>query len=351
MHTHELETPAVLIDLDRMERNITRMQNRCNAAGIAFRPHIKTHKIPEIARLQIDAGAVGLACQKVSEAQIFAEAGFDDLLIPYNILGASKTAKLVDLALYNRLTVSADSTAVIAGYSEAAAAMGITLRVMIEVATEIERAGASINQTISLAQKIDKDDHLTFAGLMVYPSNPTIRPALDETIARLSAHGIGIESISGGGIGAAEHMGEMPELTEIRVGTYVFNDLTTLERGLCALDDCAMQIAVTVVSRPTEGRAILDSGSKTLTPERLGNDASPRYGMIVEYPAARIYKLNEEHAYVDVSACDPAPQIGEVVHVLPVHTCVVTNMHDQVYGVRGEHVEVVWQVAARGKVQ
>ncbi|MBL8132904.1 MAG: alanine racemase [Anaerolineae bacterium] len=347
---HDLETPAVLIDLDRMERNIARMQADCDDAGVAFRPHIKTHKIPEIARMQIDAGAVGLACQKVSEAQVFAEAGFSDILIPYNILGASKTAKLADLALYTRMTVSADSETVIAGLSEAAGAQGIRLRVMVELATEIERAGADPEKTVTLAQRIDGDEHLTFAGLMVYPSNPTIRPAVQEVIARLNRHGIGVETVSGGGIGAAKHMREVPELTEIRVGTYVFNDLTTLQKGLCTLDDCAMRVAVTVVSRPTPERAILDSGSKTLTPERAGSDAQPSYGRVVEYPAARIYKLNEEHAYVDVSACDPAPQIGEVVHVIPVHTCVVTNMHDRLYGVRGEQVEVVWSVAARGKV-
>jgi D-serine deaminase-like pyridoxal phosphate-dependent protein len=350
-HTAELETPAVLIDLDRLERNITRMQADCNDAHIAFRPHIKTHKIPEIARMQIDAGAVGLACQKVSEAQVFAEAGFNDILIPYNILGASKTTKLVDLALYTRMTVSADSETVIAGLSDAAEAQGITLRVMVELATEIERAGADVDRAVFLAQQIDDNDHLTFAGLMVYPSNPTIRPAVKEVIDRLHTSGIGVETISGGGIAAAKHMREVPELTEIRVGTYVFNDMTTLKRGLCELDDCAMRVAVTVVSRPTNDRAILDSGSKTLTPERFGTDANPSYGMIVEYPDARITKLNEEHAYVDVSACDSPPKVGEVVHVIPVHTCVVTNLHDRLYGVRGDQVEVVWNVAARGRVQ
>ncbi|MBK8020151.1 MAG: alanine racemase [Chloroflexi bacterium] len=348
---YDLETPAVLIDLDRMERNIARMQADCDDAGVAFRPHVKTHKIPEIAHMQIDAGAVGLASQKVSEAQVFAEAGFDDILIPFNIVGPAKTARLVDLALYTRMTVSADSEWVIRGLSDAAAAEGIRLRVMVDLETEIHRTGANVELGVALAQMIDEDDHLTFAGLMVYPSNPTIRPVLQEVIGRLNGHGIGVEAVSGGGIGAAKHMRSVPELTEIRVGTYLFNDLTTLNKDLCSIDDCAMRIAATVVSRPSPGRAILDAGSKTLTPERLGTDAAPSYGLIVEYPDARIYKLNEEHGHVDVSACYPAPQVGEVVHIIPVHTCVVTNMHDQIYGIRGVQVDVIWNVAARGKVK
>ena len=346
MNIDELETPTVLIDLDRMERNIARMQARCDQAGVALRPHIKTHKIPEIARLQIDAGAVGIACQKVSEAEVFAQAGFDDILIPYNIVGASKAARFADLALYNRVTASTDNLLVIGGLSAAAAPLDIRLRVMVELTTEIERTGAPVDRAVELAQAVEDDEHLHFAGLLVYPSNPSIRPALQETLARLDELGIGVDSVSGGGTGAVLHAGEVPELTEIRVGTYVFNDWTTATRGWCQLEDCAMTVRATVISRPTETRAILDSGSKTLSSEVIESG----YGCIVEYPGARIYKLNEEHAYVDVSACDARPQIGEQVSVIPVHACVVSNLHDVLYGVRGEAVEVNWAVAARGRV-
>jgi D-serine deaminase-like pyridoxal phosphate-dependent protein len=142
------------------------------------------------------------------------------------------------------------------------------------------------------------------------------------------------------------HARDVPELTEIRVGTYVFNDWTVVSNGWCDLDDCAMTIRATVISRPTETRAILDCGSKTLS----SDVAKDGYGCIVQYPDARIYRLNEEHGYVDVSACDPKPQIGEQVNVIPVHTCVVSNLHNVLYGVRGEEVEVTWTVAARGLV-
>jgi D-serine deaminase-like pyridoxal phosphate-dependent protein len=135
-------------------------------------------------------------------------------------------------------------------------------------------------------------------------------------------------------------------LTELRVGTYVFNDMNTVTQGWATVDDCAMTVLATVVSRPSTTRAILDSGSKTLAADRI----SEGHGMILEYPDAKIYKLNEEHGFVDLSACEDTPVIGERVHIVPVHTCVVTNLHNQIYGVRGESIEDVWEVAARGQV-
>lgn len=346
MRIEELETPSVLIDLDRMEANIRAMQALCDSHGLAFRPHIKTHKIPAIARLQIEAGAKGLACQKVSEAEVFAQAGFNDIQIPYNIVGAKKTGRLVDLALYNKITVSADSPAVIAGLGEAAAAHDMSLRVLVELMTDIRRAGTDVNHVVQLAQQIDSHENLHFAGLLVYPSNPTVRPALQEALALLHAAGLGVDVVSGGGTGAAIHAAEMPELTELRVGTYVFNDWTTVDNGWTTLDRCAMTVRATVVSRPEEGRAILDSGSKTLSSDVRDG----LYGHVVEYPDARIYKLNEEHGFLDLSACDDRPDVGEIVHIIPVHTCVVTNLHNQIYGVRNGEVEVTWPVAARGLV-
>jgi D-serine deaminase-like pyridoxal phosphate-dependent protein len=346
MNVYDLETPSVLIDLDRMEANIARMQARCDDLGIAFRPHIKTHKIPDIAKLQLEAGAVGIACQKLTEAQVFADAGIHDIQIPYNIVGEKKAGRLADLSLYNQMTVSADSDATIDGLSAVAATRDMTLRVMVDLVTDIQRTGAPVERAEALARKIDADPHLFFAGILVYPSNPVVRPDLCDLLERLDRAGIGVESVSGGGSGAALHAHEMPELTELRVGTYVFNDWGTVRQGWANLDDCAMRVRLTVVSRPTEDRAILDGGSKTLSSDNIDGG----YGHIVEYPDAKLYKLNEEHAYVDVSQCDPKPAIGEIVHVVPVHTCVVSNLHNQLYGVRGEYVEVVWPVAARGLV-
>jgi D-serine deaminase-like pyridoxal phosphate-dependent protein len=346
MNVHDLETPSVLIDLEIVQRNIQRMQEYCNQHGLAFRPHIKTHKIPDVARMQIDAGAVGIACQKLSEAQVFIDAGFNDIQIPYNIVGPQKTAHLADMAYYNKVTVSADHPTVIAGLADAAREKDMTIRVMVDLVTDIQRTGAPVEEVINLAKKIDDDENLHFAGLLVYPSMPSMRPAIQEALNLLHEAGIGVDSVSGGGIGASHHAHEIPELTEIRVGTYVFNDWATASHGYASLDDCAMTVLATVVSRPSPIRAILDSGSKTLSSEVYNGE----YGFILEYPEARIYKLNEEHAYVDLSNCPEQPVIGERVHVLPVHTCVVTNLHNVVFGVVGEHIETAWQVAARGLV-
>ncbi|HEX2619771.1 MAG TPA: hypothetical protein VHL11_06480, partial [Phototrophicaceae bacterium] len=162
----------------------------------------------------------------------------------------------------------------------------------------------------------------------------------------LNQAGIGVDVVSGGGTGAVSTAHEIPELTELRVGTYVFNDWTTVSNGWAKLEDCALKVIATVVSRPSTNRAILDCGSKTLAADKAGN----LHGHILEYPQAKIYQLNEEHAYVDLSECEQHPIIGEHVHVIPAHVCAAVNLHDRLYGIRQNEIEVVWQVAARGKV-
>jgi D-serine deaminase-like pyridoxal phosphate-dependent protein len=341
-----LDTPSIIIDLDIMERNIASMQAHCDALGLAFRPHIKTHKIPAIAHLQLEAGAAGIACQKVSEAEVFAAAGIDDIQIPYNIVGAHKTARLANLAAYNRISVTADSEETIDGLSAAARAAGVPLRVLVELESELHRAGAPVERAVSLAQKIAADEHLHFAGVMIYPSDVSVRPTLQEALRRLDQAGIGVDVVSGGGTGAALHAAEVPELTELRVGTYVFNDWATVTKSCAAPEDCAMSIRTAIVSRPTPDRAILDAGSKSLSSDNSGGV----YGHIVEFPAARIYRLNEEHAFVDLSACSGRPEVGDVVHVIPDHVCVAMNLHDEAHGVRNGLVEVTWPIAARGRV-
>jgi D-serine deaminase-like pyridoxal phosphate-dependent protein len=342
----DLDTPSLVIDIDIMERNIAAMQARCDALGVAFRPHIKTHKTPEIARMQIDAGAVGIACQKVTEAEVFADAGFTDIQIPYNIVGPQKTARLAALANRCQVSVSADDPAVIAGLAEASTAAKSQIHVLVDLGTDIQRTGTSPDRVVDLARQISAAPYLHFAGILVYPSQPVNRPALLETLARLNEAGFQAETISGGGTPASMHMSEFPELTEIRVGTYIFNDCTQMNYGSATLDDCALKVLATVVSHPVPERIILDCGSKTLSGDRLDG----QYGMICEYPQARIYGLSEEHAHVDVSACDPRPPIGERVHVIPAHVCTSVNLADRLYGYRGEQIETVWNVAARGKV-
>lgn len=347
MDVTDLETPSVLIDMDIMEANIQAMQAHCDALGLAFRPHTKTHKIPDIARRQLEAGAVGIACQKVSEAEIFAQAGVNNIQLPYNIVGPKKTRRLADLSHYNTITVSADHTLVVAGLADAAREMDMSIRVMVELSTHIERTGTRPHECVQLAKRIEADPNLHFAGVLVYPSNASVRPALQETLNGLHRAGLGVDSVSGGGSGAFMEAADLPELTELRVGTYIFYDMRSVSRGWATLDQCAMTVAATVVSRPTTDRAILDSGSKTLAADHTEDG----HGYVVEYPEARIYQLAEEHAFVDFSECAERPVIGERVHVIPVHTCVVTNLHNEIYGVRNGEVEVTWPVAARGLVR
>lgn len=350
MHISEIETPALLVNLDIMERNIQRMQTRCNQLGLSFRPHIKTHKIPEIARMQVEAGAAGIACQKVSEAEIFAASGFNDIQLPYNIVGAQKTARLADLALYNRITVTADHISVIAGLADAAKRDNVTIRVLVELETDIHRTGARPDEVVTLAQRIEQEENLHFAGIMAYPSDLSARPIIQEAMHFLDRAGIGVDIVSGGGTGGALCAHEIEELTELRVGTYVFNDWGSVYKGWASLEDCALTVVATVVSRPNHDRVILDSGSKTLSSDRLVVDGKPVFGYIVEYPEAHIYQFAEEHAFVDMSRCADRPVIGEQVHVIPAHVCVAVNLHDRIYGIRGDQVEKEWAVAARGRV-
>lgn len=343
---HDLETPSVLIDLDLMEANIAAMQSRCDALGIVFRPHIKTHKIPDIARRQLEAGAVGIACQKVSEAEVFVEAGFDDVQIPYNIVGARKTRRLAALAKAARVTVTVDSQPVIDGIAAAAQSAGANIHMMVELASLGQRTGTTPADALSLALRILATDNLRFAGVMVYPSDAAIRPRLLEALALLKEAEIPVETVSGGGSGAVSAMHLLPELTEMRVGTCVFWDWNSVSAGYASFDDCAMRVRASVISANAPSRVILDSGSKSIHSETIDG----QFGYIIEYPTAHIYKVNEEHGYVDFSACESMPAVGDIVHIIPVHTCVVTNLHNQLFGARGDNIEVIWDVAARGLV-
>lgn len=345
----DLETPVAVVDLDTLQANITRLQEHLDRHGIANRPHIKTHKIPEIAHMQLRAGAVGITCQKISEAEVMAQAGIDDIFIPYNIIGADKLERLMRLAKRIDVQVTVDSSFTAQGLSEAADAAGVVLPVLVEFDSGLERCGMQTPAAASeLAQEIDWLPGLRFAGLMCYPSNETVGPFVRETRRLLAAAGLDLEKVSGGGSPVAWRAQEFPEVTEHRAGMYVYGDRYGIEHGANTLEQCALHIVTTVVSRPTADRGILDAGSKTLSSDQMGLAG---HGLILEYPDAVIYKLSEEHGHVDFSACPEKPAIGERVTVIPNHGCAVGNLFNQMVGVRDRQVEVVWPVAARGTVQ
>ena len=348
MHVNDLETPVPLVDLDRMEANIARLQDYLDEHKIANRPHIKTHKIPAIAKLQMDAGAVGITCQKVSEAEVMANAGFDDVFIPYNIIGESKLKRLMSLAERITVSVTTDSGFTARGFSRAAQEAGLALTVLVECDTGAHRCGVqSPREAAELARLIGSLPNLHFGGLMTYPTNEQLDPFVRETRSLLKEDGLQIERVSGGGTPCMWEAHTHPELTEHRAGIYVYGDRLTLRSGAVTFDTCALKVLATVVSRPTSERGILDAGSKTLSSDLHGLEG---YGYICEYPDAKIYALSEEHGHVDFSACARKPEIGERVSIIPNHCCTVTSLFDQITGARGDQAEVTWQVTARSTV-
>ncbi len=348
MHIDELETPVPVVDLDRMEANITRLQAYLDEHKISNRPHIKTHKIPAIAKLQMDAGAVGITCQKVSEAEVMADVGFEDIFLPYNILGESKLRRLMALAARITLSVTADSAVTVRGLSKAAEEAGLALPVLIECDTGAHRCGVqSPQEAAELARLIHKLPRLHFGGLMTYPTNEHLDDFVKQTRSLLEEDGLAMERVSGGGTPCMWEAHTHPELTEHRAGIYVYGDRLTLHSGAVTLDTCSLKIYATVVSRPTSERGILDAGSKTLSSDLHGLDG---HGYICEYPEAKIYSLSEEHGHVDFSACTRKPEIGERVSIIPNHCCTVTSLFDQMIGARDQRVEVTWQITARSTV-
>lgn len=348
MHIDELETPVPVVDIDRVEANIARLQAYLDEHNIANRPHVKTHKIPAIAKMQMDAGAIGITCQKVSEAEVFANTGFEDIFLPYNIIGESKLKRLMALAARINIRITADSAFTARGLSNAAMLADLPLTVLVECDTGAGRCGVqSPQEAAELARLIASLPNLSFGGLMTYPSNEHLDPFVRETRSLLKEDHLPIERVSGGGTPTMWEAHTHAELTEHRAGIYVYGDRLTLRSGAVTLDTCALRIVTTVVSRPTRERGILDAGSKTLSTDLHGLDG---YGYICEYPEAKIYALTEEHGHVDFSACRRKPEIGERLTVIPNHCCVVTNLFDEFIGVRNDQVEVTWQIEARGTV-
>jgi D-serine deaminase-like pyridoxal phosphate-dependent protein len=303
---------------------------------------VKTHKCVEIARRQVAAGAAGLTCQKLGEAEVMADAGFDDLLIPYNLVGEAKLARLEALLRRVTLTVSVDDERLLDGLARAADGAGRELGVLVECDTGLGRVGVqSPEAAAALARSIQARDGLRFDGYMTYPSPPG---AVDFLAAAAAA--VPARVVSAGGTPAmwkAEAL--RATVTEYRVGTYAFYDRNSVAAGAASLDDVAMTIRATVVSRPSPTRAILDAGSKA-----LAYDPSPDggHGLILEAPQSAIVNLNEEHGYVDVAPGDSL-ELGQQVRVVPNHTCVVSNLFDEFLVDRESEVVERWTIDARGR--
>lgn len=344
-------TPAVVVDLDIVERNIARLQQLCDAAGVANRPHIKTHKIPALARAQIKAGARGITCQKLGEAEAMVDGGIDDIIVSYNLIGAARSGRLSRLLKRIPVKVCADNPVTLEAYAQSGRDADRVVDVLIECDTGRQRAGVeTAREAIQLAEVIKADPNLSFKGLLFYPPEqawPETQTFFNEAKEGLSSLGLTADIVSTGGTPNLVNLGSLEGATEHRAGTFIFNDRMMMACGAATLEDCALNVYSTVVSRAGPERGILDAGSKTLTSDIGGLDG---HGLILEHPEARIKGFAEEHGFLDLSACNARPEIGDVVRVVPNHVCVVVNMVDQLIAVRGDRVVEVLKVAARGRL-
>jgi D-serine deaminase-like pyridoxal phosphate-dependent protein len=346
-----LDTPALTVDLTAVERNIERMQSYCNRHGIALWPHIKTHKLPAIAHMQMRAGAAGITCQKLGEAEVMAAAGLGKILITFPIVGQRKLRRLARLAAEHDVAVVADSEAVVRGLSRALAEAGASVGFLVECDTGQGRAGVQTPEAAAALGALAASlPGLEFAGLMTHPLPDGYGPFFARARELLAEHGLDVERASVGGTptGFTAHAGG--GVTELRAGTYVFGDRSCMANGTVTLEDCALRVRATVVSIPTPARVVIDAGSKSLTTDP-GAVPEGGFGYVVGWPGATIYELHEEHALVDISGCETRAVIGDTVEVIPNHVCPTVNLHDEVFVHRGGEVVARWPVAARGKVR
>ena len=349
MDISELDTPVMIVDLDVVEGNIGRLQASLSSMGVNSRPHIKTHKIPTIGLKQLEAGAIGICCQKVGEAEVFARAGFRDILIAFNIVGRSKLERLARLQHLTQAKAAVDSHEVIEGIAGAAEGEGVEIPLVVEIDAGGHRAGVqTAAEAVALAKEIAATPGVAFEGLMCYPTTEHVIPILKEAREQLQGVGLPPKVVSGGGTGR-DSIADEAGLTEHRSGTYVYNDMSCVRKGVATIDQCAMQVLVTVVSTSSPGWATVDGGSKTFTNDALQADG--RNGYVLEYPDIYLERMNEEHGVLRTDGSSAQPKVGEKLRIIPNHACGTTNLHDYVVAHRGGVMEAILPIAARGTIR
>jgi D-serine deaminase-like pyridoxal phosphate-dependent protein len=352
----DLDTPATLVDLDRLERNIRDWQSVMDRCGVGFRPHAKTHKVPEIALMQIAAGARGIVCAKVSEAEPFADAGVRDICIAFPVFGETKWRRIAEIAKRGvRVTVNCDNETAARGLSRAAVEAGVALHLQIDVDTGLHRGGLAAHDTSAighLARTIEALPGVEFDGITTFrttgfegaPAPPEAGrqegATLVEIAERLRDADVEVRQVTAGSTPTGRWVAEVAGITEVRAGTYVFNDL--MQRGLGTADEeqLALSVLCTVVSHNAPGRLTIDGGSKTFS-----GDVSPTYASRAADRPIVVERLSEEHG---VARTDADVRLGEKIRFIPYHVCTCVNMTDEIVGIRGDRVEVVWPVRARG---
>ena len=355
-YIEDIDTPALLLDLDIMERNIARMAEAFRGLNAKLRPHAKTHKTPMIAQKQIAAGAIGVTCAKVGEAEVMVEGGVQDILIANQIVGPQKIRRLMSLAHHANMMVAVDDAHNVEELSQAAQAANVSLRVLVEVDVGLHRCGVQPGEpALLLAQHVNKAPGLTFAGLMGYEGHLVFVPSLEERVHRvhtdmqalidtvtfIESRGLQVNIVSAGGTGTAMLTRRLPRITEIQAGSYVFMDgrYKTIEG---VEGDCALTLLTMIVSRPHPDRIIVDAGMKTLTHEF----GLPRFKGRDDL---ELLSLSEEHGTVHLRDPSVTLRPGEKLEIIPSHGDTTLNIHDYYYGIRNGRVEVLWPIAARGK--
>ena len=356
----DLDTPAALVDVDRMHANLRRAAGYCREHGLAWRPHAKTHKSPALAAEQVRAGAVGVTVATPREAEVMARA-VDDLLLAYPPIGAAKLRRLMALPERVRLTVALDSTEALAGLAHAAREAGRRVGVLVEVDAGMGRVGVqSAADAVALARAAADAEGVEYRGILFYPGH--VREAVDrqdagiaavsrrvgQVVEALEEAGVAPAVVSGGSTPTFWRSHEVAGITEVRPGTSIFNDRTTAEIGACEWDECAYSVLATVVSTAVPGQAVVDAGSKALAKEEIRAD-TVGFGALLDRPEVLVKSVSEEHGLLDLSRTGWRPRIGERVRIVPNHVCVSVNLQERLYGVRGGDVVEVWEVAARGR--
>ena len=356
-----LDTPSLVVDLDRLEGNIARWAAYAKDAGVKLRPHGKTHKCVEIARRQLAAGAVGLTLAKIGEAEVMSRAGVNDIFLAYEVVGGPKLPRLLDLARKIRVRVGVDSMEVAAPLADAAASAGVTVDVMLEVDTGLGRCGVAPGEPLlALTKAVAASRGLRLAGIFTYRG---YRPDLDAAgreegeimvreAERLRAAGYPVDDVSVGSTPTGRPAARVPGVTEVRPGTYVFNDAMQVRWGSATPEECALVVLCRVISRPSRNVAVLDAGSKVLTAERGPfSSKGESHGVLRGYPDCQIDRLWEEHGRVQLTEDGRRLRVGDFVEVIPAHVCPTVNLARRLVCVRNGRVEATWDVAARAEVQ
>lgn len=361
----DLDTPAVLVDLDRLDRNIQEMARFAVRRGIALRPHTKTHKSPAIAQRQLHAGARGITVAKLDEAEAMLDAGIDDIFVAYEIVGRRKVARLLALNRRGRVSCAVDSLAGAEALSRVAVRAGRSLDVLIEVDCGLGRCGVAPGRpAVEFAQAVVGLPGLRMTGIFTHAGHVYAAAGRDEvqaigqaegavmveTAGQMRRAGLDVAVVSIGSTPTARIGGRVPGVTEIRPGNYVFFDRMQVALGAATEEDCALTILSTVISRPKPDRAVLDAGSKVFSSDKGAHGAGgvEGYGQVLGQRAI-VARLSEEHGIVELRGADLP--VGDRVRVLPNHACAVVGLANRLLGVRGGVVQEVFALPSRGGVQ